>query len=930
VRRLVEQNALVSSIVDAVPVSMFVLDPDLRFQWANRALLDQLQEPYCSQGVVGATLTEVIPSLAELGASEKLRRVSKRGGRTLPKEETVRHTRGDVLHVVWQAVSLVGDKPTPPYDILLITSDITDRRRAEHGLRESEERFRSLYDGSPDAVLLTRSDGSVHSANAAARQLFQLPEKMVPETTISALVVADDRLTAARMEHNHHGHSTGELTFRRGDGATFEGEFSSHSFLSADGRQETSLFVRDITERKRTEEAARRAAESNAFRVALDDALREATDPEEIRVAAAHLLRQLFGGAEATYREILEETGIPASTEYADGRVRSRLSLPLFKGGHPVAELSVCAPQPRLWSETDMALIAETAERIWQAIERARAEKALRESEERFRTMFERHTAVMLLLDPETGAIVDGNTAAVEFYGYSKEQLTRMRIEDINMLPEAEVAAGRREAFAGQHHKFVFPHRLADSQVRWVDVYSAPMDLHGTTLLFSVIHDITERKEAEDMTARQTRIVEGINRIFREALRAPTLHALGRQCLLVAEDMTGSAFGFIGEIRGDGLLYPIALTDPDMEGAAFSQSVGHRKLPTLLVGGEHPSSMLNGNQGFFTNTPAPSLFPQGLPAGHPTLACFLGVPLQEGGRMMGMLALANRPGGYGQEDLETVTALAPAISDALSRKRAEEELRRSEERHLALAREKERLYEEQRTIAQKLQMAFIHVPARIGGLSVGHLYRSATEAARVGGDFYDVFSVREGSIAILLGDVAGHGIDAARAATLSKDAAHAFSHQSVRPEVVLRRVNELLVESLPEGFVTMFFGVLDLATGALRYGSAGHPQPLLRREAGGLDRLKLGELPLGVFSDATWTTSEATLKPGDLLFLYTDGLTEARRRGHLFGEEALAKALRRHRRSRTVDLPQNILNDVLQFSGGVLQDDVAILALKRN
>jgi len=265
------------------------------------------------------------------------------------------------------------------------------------------------------------------------------------------------------------------------------------------------------------------------------------------------------------------------------------------------------------------------------------------------------------------------------------------------------------------------------------------------------------------------------------------------------------------------------------------------------------------------------------------------------------------------------------VRDITERRRVEEALRDSEERYRSLAAENERLYEQQLKIADNLQLAILSVPDEMGLISLGHLYRSATEAAKVGGDFYDVFMVRDGLIAVLIGDVAGHGIQAARTATLTKDVIHAFAHQTVRPHEALRRTNKLLLEKDLPGFVTAFLGILDPEQQILRYAWAGHPEAFLRRRDGKVEGLGVGSSPLGVLPGASWKTHETRLGPADLLFLYTDGIIEARRGGEFFGEMRLQDLLRR---AVPVErLPQVVLDEVLDFSGGMLQDDVAILSL---
>lgn len=130
--------------------------------------------------------------------------------------------------------------------------------------------------------------------------------------------------------------------------------------------------------------------------------------------------------------------------------------------------------------------------------ERKRTEDALRAGEERFRGMFENHSAVMLLIEPSTGRILDANMAAERFYGYSITKLRSMSIQDINALPPDKVENERNLAMQECRNYFIFPHRLADGKVRTVEVHSSPIEQNGEIVLFSIIHDITDRKIAQD------------------------------------------------------------------------------------------------------------------------------------------------------------------------------------------------------------------------------------------------------------------------------------------------------------------------------------------------------------------------------------------------------------------------------------------------
>lgn len=236
--------------------------------------------------------------------------------------------------------------------------------------------------------------------------------------------------------------------------------------------------------------------------------------------------------------------------------------------------------------------------------------------------------------------------------------------------------------------------------------------------------------------------------------------------------------------------------------------------------------------------------------------------------------------------------------------------------------------EEQRNIASVLQAALLDIPRELPGLRFGHLYLSATQGARVGGDFYDVFRVKGDRYVVLIGDVSGHGVEAARIATLVKDVVHAFSRESQHPRLVLRRTNDLLLERQTPGFITLFLGVVDPGAETLTYCSAGHPNALLRTDGGAVTLLKAASAPLGVFASYTWEESRVRLGRGHLLFLYTDGAMEARRGPDFFGQERLVQALGRWTELPPEHVPEAMLEEVLAFSGGQLRDDVALLALQ--
>jgi len=132
---------------------------------------------------------------------------------------------------------------------------------------------------------------------------------------------------------------------------------------------------------------------------------------------------------------------------------------------------------------------------------RKQVEKDLRESEAQYKSLFNNNHSVMLLIDPETADIVDANPAAVSFYGWSYETLTRKKIFNINTLTEEQVFDEIEKAKMEQRKQFYFRHCLASGEIRDVEVYSGPIKVHGKELLYSIVYDITARKKAEEEKA---------------------------------------------------------------------------------------------------------------------------------------------------------------------------------------------------------------------------------------------------------------------------------------------------------------------------------------------------------------------------------------------------------------------------------------------
>jgi len=174
------------------------------------------------------------------------------------------------------------------------------------------------------------------------------------------------------------------------------------------------------------------------------------------------------------------------------------VGVPLRTGGRTWGVIGVQSYDEAIrFSRRDLEILEFVAEHVASAIEQKRKDDAVRVSERRYRQMFENNRAVQLVIDPTTGAIVDANMAACDFYGYMPDELRAMRVWDINVMGEQGVRDEMDNAARQERSYFIFRHMRSNGEVRDVEVHSGPIDVGDRKLLYSIIHDITERKRAE-------------------------------------------------------------------------------------------------------------------------------------------------------------------------------------------------------------------------------------------------------------------------------------------------------------------------------------------------------------------------------------------------------------------------------------------------
>jgi serine phosphatase RsbU (regulator of sigma subunit) len=280
--------------------------------------------------------------------------------------------------------------------------------------------------------------------------------------------------------------------------------------------------------------------------------------------------------------------------------------------------------------------------------------------------------------------------------------------------------------------------------------------------------------------------------------------------------------------------------------------------------------------------------------------------------------------GYGALTLTRLAAKGPfGVADlALA-----EELGR----HLAIAIRVDRVFRQRAQVAEALQASLL--PSRfppVEGLEFAAAYIGATQFQEISGDFYDVFKAGEG-YAIAVGDVCGKGQDAAAMTAAARHAIRALAHVHQAPDEVLTAANQVLVsEDYGERFVTATLAIMRQRGRRVQVqiGGCGHPGPAVVRADGRVEILEQDGLPLGLFDDIKPGRTDLELQPGDVLFFYTDGVTEARGADRSFFEDRLADALAAVAGRQAAEVVRAVQELVDSFSGGELKDDVTILAVR--
>lgn len=524
---------------------------------------------------------------------------------------------------------------------------------------------------------------------------------------------------------------------------------------------------------------------------------------------------------------------------------------------------------------------------------------ALEESEQRFRSAFSNAPSGMALLSRE-GAVSQVNRALGEMLGRPQADLTGRAWGSL-LGPDEGLAARELQQLAITSRgvrRGEFAYRRPDGADRTLAISVAPT-LEGAGPLILQAEDVTEDRIAQrERAARaeaeaRAEVAAAVQRVSDAALAHLTLDLLLPELVTRVAEAVGA--------QGAGAL----LTDDDERGLALRAATG--------AGFAEPGVRLRMDDGSVASRVARERKPllvidakaDGYPLARDGAGSMMVAPMVNGGELEGILCVTTPTGElFGGEGLALLSLIADRAAQAISNARA---------------------YDREHRVVVTLQRSLL--PARLPqlpGMAVAAKYLPGNSGTVVGGDWYDAIVLEGGRVGLAMGDVVGHGIDAAALMAELRHALRAYAVCHTSPAEVVARLDDLLQRGGRDQMATLVYAVVEPDWSHVTLISAGHPPPLVLGPDGEAEYIWGGRsTPLGAEIRPDYAEAEVDLAPGSTLLLYTDGLVEVR------GENLDAGLVRLKQAADGDERPQDLCDrlESAMVPGGV-DDDVAMLAFR--
>jgi PAS domain S-box-containing protein len=523
------------------------------------------------------------------------------------------------------------------------------------------------------------------------------------------------------------------------------------------------------------------------------------------------------------------------------------------------------------------------------------------------------------------GQIVFANPAANALYGAPGEDLVGLSARlFMSMVIDPAVEAAIAQAVGrGESWEGLFEVRRADGSVIPVHAIDSPLyDAQGALVgIVSAGVDATQQRQAERLATETSRAAQ-VSQFLADCGTAlassvdyeDALQALARSCVPFLADLC------LIDITEAGTVRRVAAIHHDPAQQALVDELEARYPPDPR--GAHPAveALRSGQTAVSPFMPDEFLRATTRDEAHYRIVkalnfqSYICVPLIARGRTLGAVTLVacEAERRYVDADLDLAKDVAWRA---------------------ALVLDNARMLSDSSHVAQVLQASLMppSLPT-IPGIELAARYVAFGAGMEVGGDFYDVFNVGRGAWLFALGDVCGRGAEAAVVTGSIRHTLRSAALEIRQPGRLMAVANDVLLLDRSDSslFATLLCGILrPQAQGArIVLANAGHPPPIVVRADGGVEMPRHGDTIIGAFENLTWASRSLILRDGDLLVAFTDGITEARRDGELFGPERLAAVIRAGRDRPIEEIADRVIEAVRAFAGHEPSDDLALIALR--
>lgn len=491
-----------------------------------------------------------------------------------PKNGKVLKSKSGENHFISYNGDIIKDSKGDAKGVAVVFRDQTEEFMVKNALKKNERKFKSLFNHMHDGLAIHEFERDVlgepvnyklTDVNHKFEQIFNIDK----DRSIGKRATEIYRVEKAPYLDIY---SSVESTGKPAVFETYHPKLEKHLRIGAFSHEQGKFVtvISDINKEKKIElelknrvhELAKRIKELNCLykmQQLLSDHERKL---DEVLQDVANLISSAFQNPEALC-VLIDIDGMKVSTKCSE-RSEWRMKSDILSSGKKrgFIEVYYCGDRPRVLEDPffveEKYLLESIAQQFSIFLERIEVSKAAFNSKLQYESLFENNHTVILIVDPQSAEIVDANPAACDFYGYGKSQLTSMRVYDINESSKESVNSELNKAKSDEKQLFYLKHKLASGELKDVEVYSGPINLNGRTLLYLIVHDITTRKEIENVLKQQhddltqaNKELESFSYSVSHDLNAPIFKIINYAQLLnddYAQNLDGNGLRFLQKI----------------------------------------------------------------------------------------------------------------------------------------------------------------------------------------------------------------------------------------------------------------------------------------------------------------------------------------------------------------------------------------------